>query len=187
METSKLYEIIADADEEEVLKLLENKDDDQDFSLRDSHGKTLFHIAVEKIKSVNVFKALLNKVDFTLKDDDGETAIDIMMEDEEFPDDAEDVFRDFVREKILSSKKDDLESLVLKGWLDIALSEDDLSGDVDEEVKEFVAKLPDQVVGQYLYIFIHKFEMLNICCSFFPNMACMTINYQVDYSDTAAS
>lgn len=145
METSKLYEIIAGADEEEVLKALEDIDEEKDFSLRDSHGKTLFHIAVEKIKSVNVFKALLDKVDFTLKDDDGKTAIDMMMEDEDFPDDAENAFRDFVREKILHSKKEDLQSLVFKGWLDIALPDDDGSGEIDEEVREFVTKLPDQV------------------------------------------
>ena len=147
METSRLYEIITGADEEELLKALEDIDEEKDFSLRDNHGKTLFHIAVEKIKSVNVFKALLDKVDFTLKDDDGKTAIDMMMEDEDFPDDAENVFRDFVREKILHSKKEDLQSLVLKGWLDITLPDDDGSEEIDEEVKEFVTKLPDQVVG----------------------------------------
>ena len=149
METSKLYEIISGADEEEVLKALEDTDQETDFSLRDSHGKTLFHIAVEKVKSVNVFKALLNKADFTLKDDDGQTAIDVMFEDEDYPDEAETAFRDFVREKILHSKKEDIQNLVLKGWLDIELPEVEDGGEeqVDDEVKEFVTKLPEQVVS----------------------------------------
>ena len=145
MENSKLYEALLAANEEDALKELEK--DEDDFTVRDSHGKSLFHIAMEKIKSVNVFKALLNKVDFTIKDDEGKTAIDQMLEDEDFPDDAETVFKDFLREKIMGSKKEDLEGLLLKGWLDIWLSEEDKTDDLDEDLKDFLTKIPDCVVG----------------------------------------
>ena len=157
MENSKLYEaLLLAADEEEILKEIENENE-ENFKQRDSHGKSLFIIAVEKIKSVNVFKALLNKVDFTVRDDNGKTAIDIMLEDEDFPDDAADVWRDFVREKILGSKKVDLEDMVLKGWLDLWL-EEDTTDEMDNEVKDFLEKLPPLIVSlsveilKYMYL-----------------------------------
>lgn len=155
MENSKLYQAFCENNEEEALKLLEEKDEnDEDFKTRDSSGKTLLHMAVLKIKSVNVFKSLLNKVDFSVKDDDGNTAVDLLLEDEDFPDEGENVFRDFVREKIMGSKKESLEDLMLKGWLDIWLGDDDKIDDDKEDVKLFTAELPKQKVRIYKYITI---------------------------------
>ena len=164
MESSQLYQAILAAVEEDILKALENED--EDFTQRDSHGKTLFHHAVEKVKSVNVFKELLKKVDFTVRDDDGKSAIDQMLEDEEFPDDAEDVFRDFVREKIMGSKKADLEGLMMKGWLDLCLADEDKTDDVDDEVKEFLTSIPTHVVGQFIIILVTSIKWEH--SSYFP-------------------
>lgn len=144
MENSKVFKALCDNNEDEVLKLLEDTDGNaEDLKVRDSSGKTLLHMAVLKIKSLNVLKSLLKKVDFSVKDEDGNTAIDLLLEDEEFPDEGENVFRDFVREKIMGSKKDDLEDLLLKGWLDIWLADDDKVDDDKEDVKQFTATLPD--------------------------------------------
>lgn len=145
MENCKVYQALCEGNEEEVKKALDDNDTtEDDFKLRDKNGKTLLHIAVLKLKSVEVFKSLLNKVDFTIRDDDGDTAIDLLLDDEEFPDEGENVFRDFVREKILRSKKEDLEDLLLKGWLDIWLADDDTVDDDKEEVKQFTAELPQE-------------------------------------------
>lgn len=147
MENSKFYQALCESQEEEVIKLLEDSTNmDEDFKVRDTSGKTLLHMAVLKIKSVNVFKSLLNKVDFSVQDEEGNTAIDLLFDDEEFPDEAENVFQDFIREKIMESKKEDLEDLMLKGWLDNWLSEDDKVEDDKEDLKHFIAELPQAKV-----------------------------------------
>ena len=146
METSKIFLALCQNNEEDAIKTIEEDDNDDDFKVRDERGRTLLHNAVLKIKSVNVFKSLLKKVDFSVKDENGDTAIDLILEDDEFPEESEHIFRDFVREKIMGSKKMDLEELTLKGWLDIWLSDDDNVDDDKEEVKEFMKELPDTKV-----------------------------------------
>ncbi|XP_045170494.2 uncharacterized protein LOC123532938 [Mercenaria mercenaria] len=143
MEKSKIFQALCENNEEEALKVIDDDEDtDKDFNVRDENGRTLLHNAVLKLKSVMVFKSLLNKVDFSVRDEDGNTAIDLLLDDEDFPDEGEHVFRDFVRERIMGSKKADLEDLMLKGWLDIWLSDDDNIDDDKEDVKEFTAELP---------------------------------------------
>lgn len=142
MESSKLFKAINEQTEDDLFKLLDDPECKDDLNQRDAHGKSLLHIAVEKLRSVNTFKALLNKIDFTIRDDDGNTAIDKALDDEDFPDDVEEVVKNFVHEKIISSKKEDLDKLVLKGWLDIWLKDEKDLADDKTDVKEFMEKLP---------------------------------------------
>ena len=148
MENSQLFQALSDNNEDDFIKLLDDQDNEKDLSMRDEHGRTLFHNAILKIKSVNIFKALLEKADFSVRDDEGNTAIDLAFDDEDFPDEIEEVFREYLRRKIRESAKDDLWGYLRRGWiLNLLFNDDDKTDDDKEEVKEFVGKLPDKLAS----------------------------------------
>lgn len=143
MEKSKIFQALTEKKEEdEILKILEEDENEEDLSVRDESGKSLLHLAVTMVRSINVFKSLLNKVDFTVRDEEGNTAIDLALQDEDYPDEVEDVFRNFVREKIMNTKKEDLVEMELKGYVDAWLEEVEDKDDDDENIKLFKADLP---------------------------------------------
>lgn len=144
MESYALYQALANGNEEEALKHLD--DPDTDFSSRDTQGQTFLHVAARKLRSIQVIKALFSKVDFTTRDDEGNTAVDILFEDEEFPEEVETVIQEVVRERIMGSKKAELERLLRGGWLDLWLKEGEDVDEDKEDLKQFTADLPTTVV-----------------------------------------
>ncbi|XP_052810541.1 caldesmon-like [Mya arenaria] len=147
MENSKLYQALVGCDESEALKQLEEPEEGFDVSARNERGETFLHVAVRTLKSIQVIKALMDKVDITTKDEDGNTAVENMFDDEDFPEEGESVFKEAVKRKIKGLKKKEREEMLLRGWLDLWLDDDDDDDDDDEEKKEFNSTVK-QTVGQ---------------------------------------
>lgn len=149
MEGTSLYQALVDQNEEEALKHLD--DSDVDFTARNAQGQTFLHIAAKQLKSLQVVKVLLGKVDFSTRDDDGNSAIDLMFEDEEFPEEVETAIQEAVRERIMESKKEELRALFKAGWLYLWLKDDENIDDEKEDLKQFTADLPTTVVCEQYY------------------------------------
>lgn len=144
MENTLLYKALIDKDEEEAIKHLD--DTDVDFSARNSKGETFLHVAAKTLKSLRVIRALFAETNFIIRDEEENSAIDLLLEDEDFPEEVETVIQEVVKGRIMGSKKADLQDLLKSGWLDLWLKEEECTGDDKEDLKQFVADLSANVV-----------------------------------------
>ena len=145
MEQTALYKAFTDKNEEEALKHLD--DSDVDYSARNVKGETFLHVAVRNLKSIKIIKTLFAEVDFSIKDEEGESVVDLLLQDEEFPEEVEEVIQEVVKGRAMGSKKAELEGLLRGGWLDLWMKAGEIVGEDKEDLKQFVADRPAIVVS----------------------------------------
>nr|KAG5709420.1 hypothetical protein BaRGS_029269 [Batillaria attramentaria] len=134
MESSKLYDAIKANDAEAVQTLL--ADADTDTSLRDSDGRTFLHNAVLTGADLPVLKALLDRVDISVRDAKGNTVLDLIFSGS-YPESGAEAIEAKVRELILGGGEEEVQRLLLSGWT--------LWPVTVEEAKEKSEELADQL------------------------------------------
>lgn len=109
---SKLFEAIKDSNSLDVKNLLNAG---EDASIRHADGKSLLHAAVVYNTSIDILKALLDKVDITLRDEDFKMAIDLIFTGD-YPEAGAEAFKSYVKTLMVSGDFTKLEQLLVDGW-----------------------------------------------------------------------
>jgi hypothetical protein len=142
-ESTKLYQAIKDKNVNEVRELL-NKGDNS--SLRNVDGTSYLHAAVKLGAPLDIFKLLLERVDVSVRSNDGQTVADVIFSKEcQYTDDAENILKVHVKNVILKGDMDKLEKMLLSGWAIWPVTATQAKG-VSEDLVNFMEKLPEHQV-----------------------------------------
>lgn len=148
MEGSKLYEAIKANDVEGIEALL--ADPDTDTALRDSEGRGFLHHAVLTGADLPVLKALVDRLDIAVRDNDGKTALDLILASEN-PDTLLEAVEGKVKRLILDSTEEgekEMERLLLAGWSHWPLTAEEAE-EKSEEAAQLLAKFTGLKVGAH--------------------------------------
>ena len=136
MENTNLYKAIYSDDLEAVKTALET---DVDLNKQDCQGYSYLHIAVIAKASVNIFLALLEKVDFAVRDIYGQTALDLVTADA-YSEEAEQAIKSRIIQLAEQGDVDKLLALLVSGWNVWPFTAKEAKG-FSEEVLDFVQKI----------------------------------------------
>lgn len=142
----KLLEAIKAGKPEQVRAALKTADGST--PLRSATGESPLHEAVRLCATPEVFKILLEGIaDFSARNIDGQTVADLVFSAENLDPDYETILVNHVKAWILRGRVDELEKLLLSGWVFWPASVDQAKN-VSAELCDFVSKIRDvQVCG----------------------------------------
>ncbi|XP_067649385.1 uncharacterized protein [Haliotis asinina] len=112
MEESKLFQAIQSDNTEEVINLLNS---DEDISIRTNDGKTLLHIAAEENANREILKALVTKVDASIRDVNSQSFVDILKA-KETAENVDSIVKIWMDKMVDEGSTESLQALVLSGW-----------------------------------------------------------------------
>lgn len=137
----KLLEAIKAGKPEQVRAALKTADGST--PLRSATGESPLHEAVRLCATPEVFKILLEGIaDFSARNIDGQTVADLVFSAENLDPDYETILVNHVKAWILRGRVDELEKLLLSGWVFWPVSVDQAKN-VSAELCDFVSKIRD--------------------------------------------
>lgn len=137
----KLLEAIKAGKPEQVRAALKTADGST--PLRSATGESPLHEAVRLSATPEVFKILLEGIaDFSARNIDGQTVADLVFSAENLDPDYETILVNHVKAWILRGRVDELEKLLLSGWVFWPVSVDQAKN-VSAELCDFVSKIRD--------------------------------------------
>lgn len=142
----KLLEAIKAGKPEQVRAALKTADGST--PLRSATGESPLHEAVRLCATPEVFNILLEGIaDFSARNIDGQTVADLVFSAKNLDPDYETILVNHVKAWILRGRVDELEKLLLSGWVFWPVSVDQAKN-VSAELCDFVSKIRDvQVCG----------------------------------------
>lgn len=137
----KLLEAIKAGKPQQVREALKTADGST--PLRSATGEIPLHEAVRLSASPEVFKILLEGIaDFSARNIDGQTVADLVFSTENLDPDYETTLVNHVKAWILRGRVDELEKLLLSGWVFWPVSVDQAKN-VSAELCDFISKIRD--------------------------------------------
>lgn len=148
----KLLEAIKAGKPQQVREALKTADGST--PLRSATGEIPLHEAVRLSATPEVFKILLEGItDFSARNIDGQTVADLVFSTENLDPDYETILVNHVKAWILRGRVDELEKLLLSGWVFWPVSVDQAKN-VSAELCDFISKIRDvQVSGGVNFAF----------------------------------
>lgn len=145
----KLLEAIKAGKMEQVREVL--KAVDSTTPLRSATGESPLHEAIKLRATPDIFKTLLESCDLSARDIDGQTVADLVFSAENLDPDFENILVNHVKARILQGRINELEKLLLSGWVFWPVSVEQ-ARNVSPELAEFVTNIRESQVSPFAYI-----------------------------------
>lgn len=153
----KLLEAIKAGKPEQVCAALKTADGST--PLRSATGESPLHEAVRLCATPEVFKILLEGIaDFSARNIDGQTVADLVFSAENLDPDYETILVNHVKAWILRGRVDELEKLLLSGWVFWPVSVDQAKN-VSAELCDFVSKIRDVQVCDSVNSVVFRYKL----------------------------
>ncbi|KAK3109002.1 hypothetical protein FSP39_020707 [Pinctada imbricata] len=113
----------------------------EEVNKRGPDGKTVFQSAITDKVSPEILKFLLEEIDLTTRDENGDSVAEQIFKGN-FSADVEAAFITFVKGQILNGQPERLEKMLMSGWSFWPVSKEQ-ARNVSTELEDFITKLPE--------------------------------------------